>query len=251
MSVEATHRIEQAKWDELATQRLPEASERLPYADLADYARWSPGLAGVTEFVGDISGKRVLEYGCGMGKLTVMLARSGAQVTAFDLSPMSIEMTRRRLSANDTSATTLVAAGEKLPFDDGEFEVVIGESVLHHLHALEAAPELWRVIRPGGRAAFAEPLGMNPLLSFARDHVPYRSKAPRGADVPLSYADIDAWSAGFTHSEHREVQLLSMVERFGGYDTEIGFLRRWDGKLLDRWPALRRYCRYVAMRMVR
>ena len=51
---------------------------------------------GIAEFLGDLRGKRVIEYGCGLGKLTVLLARSGAQVTAFDLSEGSVEVARKR-----------------------------------------------------------------------------------------------------------------------------------------------------------
>jgi 2-polyprenyl-3-methyl-5-hydroxy-6-metoxy-1,4-benzoquinol methylase len=41
--------------------------------------------------LGDLRGKRVIEYGCGLGQLTVLLARSGAEVTAFDISSQSID----------------------------------------------------------------------------------------------------------------------------------------------------------------
>lgn len=38
---------------------------------------------------------------------------------------------------------------------------------------------LYRVLKTGGRAAFVEPMGMNPILNFARDHMPYRDKTLR------------------------------------------------------------------------
>jgi 2-polyprenyl-3-methyl-5-hydroxy-6-metoxy-1,4-benzoquinol methylase len=44
--------------------------------------------------IGDLHGKRVLEYGCGEGWLTSDLARAGGTVCAFDISPQAAETTR-------------------------------------------------------------------------------------------------------------------------------------------------------------
>jgi hypothetical protein len=106
------------------------------------------------------------------------------------------------------------------------------------------------VLCPRGRAAFAEPLGTNPLIGFARDHLPYPGKNPRGADVPLSYDDIRAWEAPFSAARHREIQLLAMAERALGRGP-MHRLRRADDWLLERFPALGHLCRYVTMTMVR
>ncbi len=74
----------------------------------------------------------------------------------------------------------VAAAGEQLPLENDRFDVVVGKAILHHLDVALAGAELRRVLRPGGRAAFAEPLGTNPLLTFARDHLPYAHKNSRG-----------------------------------------------------------------------
>jgi len=48
--------------------------------------------------LGDLTGKRVLEVGCGVGRETVELAMRGAQVVASDLSPTLVDRARRRAS---------------------------------------------------------------------------------------------------------------------------------------------------------
>ena len=56
--------------------------------DFHQFARNDSEFPGVSEFLGEFSkGKRVLEIGCGVGRVAVLLAKSGAEVTAFDLSP--------------------------------------------------------------------------------------------------------------------------------------------------------------------
>jgi SAM-dependent methyltransferase len=144
-----------------------------------------------------------------------------------------------------------VAAGESLPYADESFDIIFGKAILHHLDVSVGVCDLHRVLRPGGKAAFAEPMGMNPILNLARARVWYPHKHPRGADRPLTYAEIAAWGRQFSEFSFREVQLLSMAERALGFGKKLTFLRRVDELLLDRTPGLRRYCRYVVMYMVK
>jgi hypothetical protein len=92
---------------------------------------------------------------------------------------------------------------------------------------------------------------MNPLLNFARDHLPYRDKTPRGADEPLTYDDIAAWARPFAGVGWDELQLMSRVERLFGSEKRFRALRRLDEALLARFEWLRRYCRYVTIYLVK
>ena len=248
---EQTWRVERAKWDALAPKRLSPEDAAPPVPDFGAYARQSISMTGIADFLGDLAGRQVLDYGCGRGITATLLAKSGARVSAFDLSPAMVQATRERAHLNGVEIEVTVAAGENLPYDDSAFDVVFGRAILHHLAQARAGPELHRVLRPDGRVAFSEPLGTNPVLAFVRDHVPYRAKNPRGADRPLTYRDLEAWGRGFRRYEYTEVELLSMLERAFGHHQRFPRLRRVDERLLARIPALRRLCRYVTLRMVK
>jgi SAM-dependent methyltransferase len=251
MSLEQTHRAERIKWDNVAQQELGQAATMLPYADFSDYARRSGKLSGIAEFFGDLRGQRVLEYGCGLGRVSALLAKSGAEVSAFDISERSVEVTRRRAELNGLVVDAIAAVGESLPYADASFDIVFGQHVLHHLDVEQASAELLRVLRPGGKAAFLEPMGMNPILNFARDHLPYIAKTERGADEPVDYADIEAWGHGFGEFHFQELEFLSMIERAFGYHVRINVLRRIDKRLMARFPVVRPYCRRVVLSMVK
>jgi SAM-dependent methyltransferase len=253
VTLQDTYRIERAKWDALALTDRPDRSLMLDDPDFETHARRVRTLTGVSAFLGDLRGREVLEMGCGLGMLTTLLARSGARVHAFDLSPGSVEVAQRRAELHGVgdAVEVRVAAAEDMPYADESFDVVIGKGVLHHLDVALAAPELHRVLRPGGRAAFTEPLGTNPLIAFARDHVPYPHKNPRGADEPLSYEAIHAWGAPFREFDYREIELVSMVRRAFGIRRPLPRLAALDDRLLERWPGLGRYCRYVVLTMVK
>lgn len=251
--LETVYGVERQKWDSL----VPKDHETAPLPVLTDdfwsYQQRVTTLPGVKEFLGDITGKKVLEYGCGLGHISVLLAKSGAEVTGFDLSAESVAYGRRLAEANGVADRIHldVCPAEELIYADESFDVVFGKAVLHHLAPAVAQPHLYRVLKPGGKAVFSEPMGMNPVLNFVRDHVYYPKKNPRGADRPLNYDEVYSWAKDFSSMEIQEIQLLSMLERGLGFNSRLRPLRKLDNVLLSTFPRLRRYCRYVVMRMTK
>jgi SAM-dependent methyltransferase len=249
MPLEETYQVERTKWDALAEQKVKSLRVLEPEEDFTTYAQRTSTMVEVHEFLGDLRGRDVLEYGCGLGEISTLLAKSGAKVTTFDLSSKSVNTCRQRARLNhvDKQIKLAVAAGENLPYADESFEVIFGKAILHHLDVNIGWREISRVLKPGGMAVFVEPMGMNPFLNFVRDHVPYPAKNPRGADVPLNYDDIHKWGRGFRQFSYREIQLFSMLERGFGFRRKIRLFRQADDFLLKHVPFLRRFCRYVVM----
>lgn len=210
-------------------------------------------MPGVAEFLGDLTGKQVLEIGCGSGKNSALLAKSGANVFVFDLSPVSVAVTNLRASLNGVADDihAVVAAGEQLPYADEQFDAVFGRAILHHLDVSIASTEIYRVLKLDARAVFVEPMGMNPLLNFVRDHVPYPDKNPVGDDRPLKYDEIRAWGAPYSRFRYKEVHLLGMIQRAFGYKRKVrlNFLHRLDDAILKTFPFMGRFYRYVALYM--
>lgn len=100
---------------------------------------------------------RVLDAGCGYGRNLVYLLRAGCEVFALDADPDGVNHVRALSAALGTGlpATNFqVGSIEKMPYADGDFDVVLCNSVLHfardeeHFDAMLA--ELWRVLGPGG-----------------------------------------------------------------------------------------------------
>lgn len=119
------------------------------------------------------SGKDVLEYGCGVGNFSFDLAAAGARVTGIDISPESVGTARRRASEmNLDTMEFMVMNAEAMSFPDESFDVVVGSAILHHLDLERCSAEIMRVLRPGGRAIFLEPLGHNPALNLFRKLTP-------------------------------------------------------------------------------
>lgn len=93
-----------------------------------------------------LSGRRVLDAGCGTGRFSERAARAGGDVVSFDIGPRLLTQTRRRCGTPPVCGDVL-----SLPFPDGQFDVVISSECIEHTRdPAAAAAELLRVCRPGG-----------------------------------------------------------------------------------------------------
>jgi len=182
------------------------------------------------------AGMRVLELGCGSGDLTLALLGIGAEVTAVDLSGAMIDVARRRIERYaQRPAELVVAPAERTGLAADSFDAVIGRFILHHLDIPQAAREIARVLRPGGRGAFLENSARNPLLMLARTHLAGRFGIPRLGSVderPLGDEDIQVLRAHFA-----VVELSWPVFEFAAlFDRQVlGF----------RHPTASRVCRAI------
>jgi SAM-dependent methyltransferase len=199
--------------------------------------------------LGALRGLNILDYGCGHGMAAVVLARRGARLTAFDLSPGYLEEARRRAWANAVRIHFVQANGELLPFADGTFDRIWGNAVLHHLDVGNAGRELYRVLKPGGFAIFCEPWGGNPFLNWARQRLPYPGKARTPDEQPLRGQHVALLRDIFSSVEVSGYQLFAMARRVLGRGKIIDYLTRCDTMLLGKFPALKRYCRYVVLKL--
>jgi O-antigen biosynthesis protein len=96
---------------------------------------------------------RALDLGCGDGRLSAEV--EAASLTLADVSGVALERARRRLP--DARAVEL-APDEPLPFDDGEYELVLCAETLEHVRDVQLLlSEVRRVLAPGGRLAITTP----------------------------------------------------------------------------------------------
>lgn len=125
-------------YDRLARWVLPGAYRRLAI----DAASFAP------------VGGEVLDVGTGPGVLLRELARRrpDLRLTGMDLSVDMIEAATRNLAPYGERARAVVGDVTELPFDDDSFDLITTSLSLHHWDRVDAAaPELARVLRPGGR----------------------------------------------------------------------------------------------------
>jgi SAM-dependent methyltransferase len=218
----------------------------LPFAD-ESYLGHASWIRPAFDRLGDVCGLSVLDLGCGHGMASVVLARRGARVTACDLSLGYLREAQARAAANGVRVAWALADGERLPFADAAFDRVWGNAILHHLDLRRAGAELKRVLRPGGIAVFCEPWGENRWLRWARQNARYPGKERTLDEDPLGRRQLAELLQLFPNLEITGHQLLSMASRAFRGKRLAKTLHRCDDVLLNRWPHLQRYCRYVVL----
>jgi SAM-dependent methyltransferase len=240
---------EQVFHDAQAAQRRQAWERDLALLQLKpeEYLDHEPWIRPALAKLGPLSGKRVLDHGCGHGMAAVVLGWQGACVTAFDLSAGYVHETTQRARANGVSVRAVIADGNRLPFPSEFFDAVWGVAILHHLDLEQAVLEVKRVLKPEGVAVFCEPWGGNPLLTLARHWLPYRGKERTRDEKPLTAADLPLIRKHFAHCQTDYVQCLGMIRRAWPACPFLPQLDRWDAQLLRHFPALGRWCRYLVL----
>lgn len=120
---------------------------------------WGP--EGHTEadlrVLGDASGKRVLEVGCGASQCARWATTQGAVAVGLDVSYRQLQHSRRIDEATGVSVPTVCATGTALPFADASFDVVFSSfgAMQFVSEPMTAVSEVARVLAPGGRFAFS------------------------------------------------------------------------------------------------
>src|SRR3546814_15436315 len=90
-------------------------------------------------------------------------------------------------------ATFSVDNAEQTSFPDASFDRIGGSGILHHLDLDSAYAEIARLLKPGGRAVFLEPLGHNPLYHAYRDRPPPMRTENEN---PLHIGSTSCWERG-------------------------------------------------------
>ncbi|MBN1636137.1 MAG: methyltransferase domain-containing protein [Deltaproteobacteria bacterium] len=120
-------------------------------------------------------GKRVLDYCCGNGDDSFIIASCGAEsVFGIDLSEVSVNNCTSRAAREGCDKVTsfMVMDAEALEFEDNFFDVVSEYGALHHLNLSKAYAEISRVLKPDGKCICTETLRHNPIIHY------YRKKTP-------------------------------------------------------------------------
>lgn len=166
--------------------------QREMWSSFSPTAMFTTPVAGrLARFAGIAPGERVLDVGTGTGVVALAAAHRGARVDAVDLTPALLTVARdnAKLAGREDIVWTEGDA-EALPYPDASFDVVVSQ--FGHMFAPRpdvAIAEMRRVLRPGGRVAFATwppEHFVGRMFAFVGRHSP---PPPPGAAPPVQWGN--------------------------------------------------------------
>ena len=189
--------------------------------------------------MGDLRGKRVLELGSGAGEGAVYLALQGASVVATDLSPGMLKVVERVAAIHGVTVEHTICSAEDLSvFSDSSFDLVYAANTLHHVDTAQCLDEVKRVLKPGGRAFFWDPVAHNPAIKIYRR----MATAVRTEDEhPIRRKDMQLFRQRFATIEKRFFWLSTLLifVKFYVVDRVHPNEDRYWKRILTREPELR------------
>jgi SAM-dependent methyltransferase len=148
-------RANRADWDAYADEYQATHGDYLGDAGFL----WGP--EGLTEdaagALGDVTGRDVLELGCGAGQCSRWVLRHGGRPVGIDVSMRQLQHSRRIDDHHGTRVPVVLAGAADLPFVDDSFDVVFSAfGALQFIADADAlVAGIARILRPGGRLAFS------------------------------------------------------------------------------------------------
>ncbi len=194
--------------------------------------------------LGDVRGKTVLDYGCGAGENSVLVASHGAEkVFGIDISPELVELGRQRLGLHGfaENAELCVGSAHELSFADDSIDVVFGMAILHHLDLQLSSDEVFRVLKKGGRAIFLEPVRNSKFVRFVRNLIPYQSPDVSPFERPLTDTELEKFAERFSNYRSRafSIPFVNLINVLGLPESVLHSAIRLDGKVLKSAPFLK------------
>lgn len=201
---------------------------------------YAPGAAEFIERLDFGPGDQILDAACGTGNLTIPAARTGAQVTGFDIAPNLLEKAQAWATAEGLTIQLDEGTVEQMPYADNSFDAVISMfGIMFAPRPNETAAELVRVCRSGGLIALANwtpDSFIGQMFKIVGKHVP---PAP-GVPSPLLWG-IEANVAERLGSQIAELRCTPRTITFTfpvDPATTVEYFRRYYGPTLRAFDSL-------------
>ena len=184
------------------------------------------------------SNQRVLDVAAGNGNATLAAARRFADVVSTDYVGSLLERGRERAKAERLQVTFQEADAEALPFADGSFDIVLSTfGVMFTPNQQQAANELMRVCRPGGKIGMANWTPESFIGQLFKTIGKYVPPAP-GVKSPALWGSKAHLDALFGSNATVAAQARNFVFRFKSPKHWVEVFRNYYGPVVKTFAAI-------------
>lgn len=147
----------------------------------------------ILALVEKLNPQTILDFGCGGGWLSKILASRGSKVIGIDISKPLL------LNAKKITPHSEFILGDctRLPFKEKTFDLIAGIAILHHLNINKALFACYRVLKVFGFALFMDPNVLNPLMAIGRRIFPSEIHTKDEKPIGFEYLHKELTDIGF------------------------------------------------------
>lgn len=143
-----------AHWDKQSDEYQSAHGKQLAANPMA-WGTWSIPESELN-VLGGVTGKDVLEFGCGAAQWSIALTKRGARCIGLDNSERQLEHARANQRAAGVEFPLIHGSAETVPLPDNAFDIVFCDhGAMTFADPLRTVPEVARLLRPGGLFAFS------------------------------------------------------------------------------------------------
>ena len=175
----------------------------------------------------DLKYKLFLDIGCGFGRHCVFMAKNNFDVSGFDLSQHSVDVTNEKLKENNTKAKITVADMLEFPYENNSFDCMLALNVINHTDTnglKKILGEIYRCLKPNGEVYLT--LGSKDTFGYKNpDNIVVdantRIKVEDGPEngVPHFYIDDEDCKTMFNNFTLISVQNIRELTMYGSWSS--------------------------------
>ncbi len=237
------------------------ADEEIHYKEFFE-ASTAPENRYILSQIGDLNDKQMLDLGTGPGEASLYFREKKACVTSFDLSIEMLKYAQNQAQKRSLQLALVGGDAAQLPFGSNVFDIVYGANILHHVPYRLVISEVQRVLKPGGKAYFIEPLIYNPAIKIYRKMAKQFQSPDEKA---FRFSELKYFEEYFSEVRYQEFWLTTLwifihfflidrvmpskerywkkiVKEHKRLEKMYYWLEGIDKKILKRFPILRYFC---------
>lgn len=168
----------------------------------------APEMRYITKFLGNLSGKKLLDLGSGLGEASVYFAIQGADVTACDLSNKMLNFSKNLGKKYNVNIKTHKASANSLNLGNKKFDILYTGNLLHHVDIEKVLKISRDALNENGTFVSWDPLAYNPIINIYRL---IATKVRTEDEHPLKLRDLKLFKKYFSSVEYKFFWLFTLV----------------------------------------
>lgn len=155
----------------------------------------APEIRHINKILHPLTGKDLLDLGCGLGEAGVYFACKGARVTAVDISHNMLMKCQELARNNGVEISVVKSSVDKLTLPDSRrFDVVYAGNLFHHVDIEQTLKSTIACMKKESVLVSWDPVAYNPLINIYRK---IATKVRTSQEHPLKLKDIDVFKTNF------------------------------------------------------